>query len=576
MGIDDVRKRTLISIIITFVCITLTNRLWFSINPLQISFNAEGAGNTKFEVFLNKKDNNDFKKVKYGVVEKNLDETDFVELFINRVHGAKRVKLSIQPPNPSKTLTISGFQLRYGKYKLDDLKAFSADGATLKIDGDKLIIYPQKDTFSIIYNNPVNIKSPTKFDIKVLIVIAVLSFLLAYKLTSYLADFKSLNNASRMDIIFLLIFFVILFIPMSNIDTKTEKSEKENRMLANFKPFIYKNKINFSFGNDFDNWFNDRFYLRKFILKSYSDIKYAIAQNYYYPQKGLIDKKHKMLFNLWYKGMNEKIIKRNFPYLETLNEFCRNNNIKLYILIVPEKEFIYNIPIDESSKNYNNIDLFKYINQYSDIKISYPLRELQQKSKENLVYFKTEHHWTDDGAFVGYRSLMQNIKKDYPNIEILTSEDFNYFYNKKVRGDFDREFGFGQTCKYVGISNNRCKKYLDTDYRYYRHKDFKRLSVKIHNKPLKFGKDYFYPNGADLKVVLLGTSMSENLCEFIPFTFKHVKRIRNNNVIGVKAGNEFKIMKYYKNEILNYKPDILIFCITYGNIHRLHQIFNKE
>ena len=100
MGIDDVRKRTILSIIITFVCITLTNRLWFSINPLQISFNAEGAGNTKFEVFLNKKDNNDFKKVKYGVVEKNLDETDFVELFINRVHGAKRVKLSIQPPPP--------------------------------------------------------------------------------------------------------------------------------------------------------------------------------------------------------------------------------------------------------------------------------------------------------------------------------------------------------------------------------------------------------------------------------------------------------------------------------------------
>ena len=98
MGIDDVRKRTLISIIITFVCITLTNRLWFTIKPLQISFNILGEGNTKFEIFLNKKDNNDFQKVKYGVIEKNLDETGFVQLFIDRVHRAKRVKLTISPP----------------------------------------------------------------------------------------------------------------------------------------------------------------------------------------------------------------------------------------------------------------------------------------------------------------------------------------------------------------------------------------------------------------------------------------------------------------------------------------------
>ena len=100
MGIDDVRKRTLISIIITFVCIALTNRLWFTIKPLQISFNILGEGNTKFEIFLNKKDNNDFQKVKYGVIEKNLDETDFVQLFIDRVHCAKRLKLTISPPPP--------------------------------------------------------------------------------------------------------------------------------------------------------------------------------------------------------------------------------------------------------------------------------------------------------------------------------------------------------------------------------------------------------------------------------------------------------------------------------------------
>lgn len=424
MGIDDVRKRTILSIIITFVCITLTNRLWFSINPLQISFNAEGAGNTKFEVFLNKKDNNDFKKVKYGVVEKNLDETDFVELFINRVHGAKRVKLSIQPPNPRKSLTISGFQLRYGKYKLDDLKAFSADGATLKIDGDKLIIYPQKDTFSIIYNNPVNIKSPTKFDIKVLIVIAVLSFLLAYKLTSYLADFKSLNNASRMDIIFLLIFFVILFIPMSNIDTKTEKSEKENRAFAKYKPFIKNNVINFNFGENFNNWFSDRFYLRNHTIDFNTQLKTLLNTNYkdntfLLGQENWLfltsNKSERNYLNL--EKFSEEELQKAVDYIASIDRYCKKHNKKFVFVICPDKNKIYgeyypnyyikHIPDSKSRANQliealkkNNVDVVYFY----DV-----LVKNKSTDTTKLLYWKDDTHWSKYGAYIAYLELAKHL-----------------------------------------------------------------------------------------------------------------------------------------------------------------------
>ena len=42
-----------------------------------------------------------------------------------------------------------------------------------------------------------------------------------------------------------------------------------------------------------------------------------------------------------------------------------------------------------------------------------------------------------------------------------------------------------------------------------------------------------------------------------------------------KNGKEFKIMKYYKQEILDYKPDIIIFCITYRNISHLKNLFEE-
>ena len=134
----------------------------------------------------------------------------------------------------------------------------------------------------------------------------------------------------------------------------------------------------------------------------------------------------------------------------------------------------------------------------------------------------------------------------------------------------------GTTCSVLGYSKRQSKKLHKTPYKYYHNKDYKKLKVNVEDISFHRGKEYYYPNGIDLKVILLGTSMSENLCEFIPFTFKHVKRIRNNNVLDISAKDDFKIMKYYKNEILDYKPDILIFCITAGNVSMLHDMFVME
>lgn len=102
------------------------------------------------------------------------------------------------------------------------------------------------------------------------------------------------------------------------------------------------------------------------------------------------------------------------------------------------------------------------------------------------------------------------------------------------------------------------------------------LKVKERDISLHRDKLYYYPNGYDKKVILLGTSQSENLCEFLPFSFKNVLRLRNNSVKDVSPKDDFKIMKRFQKDILEYKPDILIFCITKGNVSSLHNMFNME
>ncbi len=248
----------------------------------------------------------------------------------------------------------------------------------------------------------------------------------------------------------------------------------------------------------------------------------------------------------------------------------------LYTLIVPDKKMIYRIdkiPNHPAKKKHDEfMDYIAVTNK--NISVIYPYREIIAGSKKNFMFFKTEHHWTDDGAFIGYKALMKEIQKNYQDINVLTADNFDYSYNTLIRGDFSRTYGYGQTTIKANIINKA--KYHKTQYLYYTHKNHKMLNKQEINKFQKMEKNFLYPNGDNHKVLLLGTSQSENLTEFIPFTFNNVKRIRNNSVIGIKDGDEFKIMKYYENKILEYKPDILIFCITFNNITSLHKLFDKH
>ncbi len=60
--------------------------------------------------------------------------------------------------------------------------------------------------------------------------------------------------------------------------------------------------------------------------------------------------------------------------------------------------------------------------------------------------------------------------------------------------------------------------------------------------------------------MLIGDSMSENLMQFLPYSAGELKYIRVN-MGQVPHSERWKIVKFYKNEILTYKPDILVVSI---------------
>ncbi len=408
---------------------------------------------------------------------------------------------------------------------------------------------------------------------KTLIIIAI-CYLIAHNL-KYL---KKIQREQKINFLFLTIFLIMLFIPMSNIN-KNDISKEEGKKLSKWQPLILKNnKINFEFGKNFDQWFNDRFYLKQQFVHQHSAISMFLANRC---KNGFVDDETQIIYPTSAFGYTSiKTIKKYFKYLYDFNDYCTSKNIKLYTLIVPNKAAIHKSKYNHKNDDYKHEDFLNYINEIQKedkIKVIYPYESMiKAVNNGDILFFKTEHHWTDDGAFIGYKELMKTIQKDFPDIKTLNENDYNYFYNTMVRGEFNRKFNYGNECRERGLSNSLCKKYHQYNYRYFKHKDFDHLESSIFDEKFRFGKLYHYDKGANYRVIQLGTSQNENLAEFTAFTFKDIKRIRNNGVKNIDDEDNFKIIKYYENEILDYKPDIIIFCITYRNLKNLNNLFKME
>lgn len=528
--------------------------------PIDFTIKEIGSDNKcNIEIQLNKKNDNKFKHIKSQKIEMNLDENNHAYFMINRVKRPKRLRIVFS--DLKAPITISNLQFRGGKF-YPNLNKFVSKDSELKINANFLTIYPNKDRVILDYTDSLKIRSAVKFDFKIFVIILVLIYLFAYKISNYIADFKSVQGKSRIEVIFLTIFFIFLFVPMSYID-QDEISLKENRTLAKWKPLISNNEINYNFGKDVNQWFNDRFNLRTTMVKIYANAKYFLSPDYYTVDNAFANRNTNWIS---LKPATQKISisqkeKEEIIYsLNILNKFCKQNNIKPYIIISPRKEEIYNdklYPFIKISDNYKEKSkLISELKKETGIEIVYPFKELKELSKRDSAFFKTDHHWTDKGAFEGYKLVMEEIKKDFQNIYINNENDFDYILSEKVRVLPAMGFHNGQTYNILNLND---KSFFDTEYKYFKHKNEKNLkhnAFYVENKTLWI-MDYQYNKTAP-NMVLLGDSFTLNLLPSIVYSFNKSKVLYT---YFSENENRFMVNKY-KDDIIENKPQIFIICFN--------------
>ena len=384
----------------------------------------------------------------------------------------------------------------------------------------------------------------------------------------------------RFDALFLAIFFPILFIPMIGISDAV-KSERQNRMLT-VKPKLkglFKERADY--GRRYENWFNDHFCGRIALTKLHDTIRNQLSR-VIRAQKAVYFKKDSWLFELplvvdmdnsptFYQSIVRNLIQ--------LNQFCQRNKIKLYVLEVPRKENIYEEFLKkeygfDEKKSLQVSQAHEFIRNETEkhhIRYIYPCKALLDAAKSDFVFFKWTNHWTDWGAFVGYCELMKEISKEFPDMPVVSLNDFQKSQNWLIRDLYDESFAFTWRHLYwflnyrdVFDSPNRAF------YSYYDHNNRAKMAFKVG----RYIKEFSYTEGRR-RVMLIGTSQNENLNHFLPYSASQTKYIRLN-MGQAKTADEFKILKLYKKDILAFKPDIHILSISTDNLPRLRDLCSTK
>jgi alginate O-acetyltransferase complex protein AlgJ len=246
-------------------------------------------------------------------------------------------------------------------------------------------------------------------------------------------------------IFFLGLLSVPIFVDVFGIEVDTQNSEKRvikgaprftldhaHASSGPWKVFQGFNEDISSYKTNFDEYYKDNFKLKNDLFDLYVGVKMDVLGNNPIPEN-VIKGIDGWLFlgnsycniNLEYSGLNlfttTEIDKIN-NFIVSNNSWLKSKNMSFYIAVAPDKQSIYGkyLPLEVNGKT--KLKQLKETNSNH----SYNLIDLAESFAQASIrlFHKTDTHWNEYGAFLGYRTLMLHLKKSYPDLVILNQSDF--------------------------------------------------------------------------------------------------------------------------------------------------------
>lgn len=115
--------------------------------------------------------------------------------------------------------------------------------------------------------------------------------------------------------------------------------------------------------------------------------------------------------------------------IEANRDWLAERGIKYLFVIAPEKSTIYPEYMPEyitRAASQSRLDQFvSYMEQSSDVEIVDLRDELLKHKHEEILYFRTDTHWNDLGAYIAYQAIIHRLTKWFPQLAPTPAADFS-------------------------------------------------------------------------------------------------------------------------------------------------------
>jgi len=212
--------------------------------------------------------------------------------------------------------------------------------------------------------------------------------------------------------------------------TEQDRSSTEGRMLAKRPDVTVSSLVDGSYMETFEAAANDQVFERSFWIETQAWVQRNVLRQMM--NNGVISI-NEFLYN---PDANASDYTSLGKFLTSFKEEMDDAGIESYFASAPSKP-VYATRNDifpayvETADAQNRDTLHQRIEE-----AGIPLIDLEETlgtEPEEDIYFKTDHHWRPEAAFMAYGTIMDRLSEQFPDADVLTADDME---TKTVDGPF--------------------------------------------------------------------------------------------------------------------------------------------